>query len=49
MNKLKSLKENPNFSEKELATAMEPFFTGNPVMMEAFKALLPSVYRPQSL
>src|SRR5687768_16264075 len=49
MNKLKSLKEKSNLSEKDMAAALEPFVAGNPVMMESFKALLPSVYRPQSV
>ncbi|ODM98936.1 GON-4-like protein [Orchesella cincta] len=49
MNKLKTLKEFPNVGQKDIVTALEPFFITNPVMMEAFKAIFPSVYRPQSV
>ncbi|CAL8126049.1 unnamed protein product [Orchesella dallaii] len=49
MNKLKSLRESPQLSEKDIVVALEPFLAGNPVMMDAFKSLFPSVYRPQSV
>lgn len=49
MNKVKVLKESGCVTEKEMATALEPFFVHNPVIMDSFKALFPSIYRPQSM
>lgn len=44
---MKSL--DPNLPEKEIATALAPYFQGNPVISNAFQAIFPSVDLPGSV